>query len=99
VIAATQKPSHDVVPTWIRDLFAYRLAMRCTSNDASDTILGSGWAQRGFSATTIDPTNRGVGYLLAEGTIPQLLKLPYLDDDQIRHVVQHAMALRGINGR
>jgi S-DNA-T family DNA segregation ATPase FtsK/SpoIIIE len=99
VIAATQKPSHDVVPTWIRDLFAYRLAMRCTSNDASDTILGSGWAQRGFSATAIDPTNRGVGYLLADGTTPQLLKLPYLDDDQIRHVVQHAMALRGIHGR
>jgi len=42
VVAATQKPSHDIVPTWIRDLFSYRIAMRCTSSDASDTILVRG---------------------------------------------------------
>jgi FtsK/SpoIIIE family len=53
-IAATQKPSHEIVPTWIRDLFSYRIAMRCTSSDASDTILGQGWASRGCSAASID---------------------------------------------
>ena len=26
VVAATQKPSHEIVPTWIRDLFSFRLA-------------------------------------------------------------------------
>ena len=72
VVAATQKPSHEIVPTWIRDLFSFRLALRCTSSDASDTILGQGWAHQGFSAATIDPTLRGVGYLLAEGGTPTL---------------------------
>ncbi len=99
VIAATQKPSHEVVPTWIRDLFAYRLAMRCTSNDASDTILGSGWAQRGFSATSIDPANRGVGYLLAEGNTPVLMKLPSMSDHDVREVVTQARIIRGLNER
>lgn len=61
VVAATQKPSHDVVPTTIRDLFSYRLAMRCTTNEASETILGSGWASQGWSAATIDPAARGSG--------------------------------------
>ena len=83
VVAATQKPSHEIVPTWIRDLFSFRLALRCTSSDASDTILGQGWAHQGFSAATIDPTLRGVGYLLAEGGTPTLLMTPYLSDEDV----------------
>ena len=94
VIAATQKPSHEVVPTWIRDLFAYRLAMRCSSSEASDTILGSGWATRGSSASSIDPTDRGVGYLLAEGGTPQLIKVPFLSDEEIATISLRAAKLR-----
>ena len=96
VIAATQKPSHDIVPTFIRDLFAYRLAMRCSSTDASDTILGSGWAQRECSAASIDPGQRGVGYLLAEGGVPVLIKTPYLDDAEIELIARQSEALRGL---
>jgi len=94
VVAATQKPSHEIVPTWIRDLFSFRLAMRCTSSDASDTILGQGWAARGFSAATIDPTMRGVGYLLAEGGVPTLLMTPYLSDEEIDHIASRAYDVR-----
>ncbi len=97
VVAATQKPSHEVVPTWIRDLFAYRLALRCTSPDASDTILGQGWAHQGFSAATIDPSTRGVGYLLAEGGVPVLLMTPYLSDEDIDELASRALALRGLS--
>jgi S-DNA-T family DNA segregation ATPase FtsK/SpoIIIE len=94
VIAATQKPSHDIVPTWIRDLFSYRLAMRCTSPEASDTILGQGWATQGFSASTIDPANRGVGYLLAEGGVPIKFKASYLSDDDIDELAVRAAGIR-----
>ena len=31
VIAATQRPSVDIIPTSLRDLFGYRLAFRCTT--------------------------------------------------------------------
>ena len=48
VVAATQKPAHDVVPTSLRDLFGYRLALRCSTREASDTVLGSGWASAGL---------------------------------------------------
>jgi DNA segregation ATPase FtsK/SpoIIIE-like protein len=94
VIAATQKPSHEIVPTFIRDLFSFRLAMRCTSSDSSDTILGQGWAAQGFSASTIDPSMRGVGYLLAEGGLPTLMMTPYLGDDEIEHIASRAYDLR-----
>ncbi len=59
-VATTQKPSADVVPTFLRDLFGFRWALRCSTPEASDTILGRGWASQGYSATSIDPTVRGV---------------------------------------
>jgi hypothetical protein len=94
VVAATQKPSHEVVPTFVRDLFSYRMAMRCTSPEASDTILGQGWATRGYSASTIDPSQRGVGYLLAEGGIPRRFRAAHLTDEDIAVLAHRAEMLR-----
>jgi S-DNA-T family DNA segregation ATPase FtsK/SpoIIIE len=93
-VAATQRPSADIIPTSLRDLFAYRWAFRCTTEASSDTILGHGWANRGYCATDIDPKARGVGWLLAEGGIPQRVKAAYLDDDQIRYLAGVAALLR-----
>jgi S-DNA-T family DNA segregation ATPase FtsK/SpoIIIE len=94
VVAATQKPSHELVPTYVRDLFSYRMAMRCTSPDASDTILDQGWATRGYSASTIDPAHRGVGYLLAEGSVPMRFRAPFLSDEDIAVLAHRAEMLR-----
>ena len=44
VIAATQRPSVDIIPKSLRDLFGYRAAFRCTSDGSSDIILGDGWS-------------------------------------------------------
>ncbi|HZU73051.1 MAG TPA: FtsK/SpoIIIE domain-containing protein [Acidimicrobiales bacterium] len=90
VVAATQKPGSDVVPTSLRDLFGYRLAMRCSTAAASDTILGSGWATEGYSAASIDPATRGVGYLLHESGVPQLLRTHWLDDDAVATLATRA---------
>lgn len=94
VVAATQKPSHETVPTYIRDLFSYRLAMRCSSRDASDTILGQGWAAQGHSAASIDPSQRGVGLLLAEGGIPVQFLGVNLDDNELERLVTAASKVR-----
>jgi DNA segregation ATPase FtsK/SpoIIIE-like protein len=79
-VATTQKPSADVVPTFLRDLFGFRWALRCSTPQASDTILGSGWASEGYSAASIDPATRGVGLLLQEGGVPVRLRACYLAD-------------------
>jgi DNA segregation ATPase FtsK/SpoIIIE, S-DNA-T family len=94
VLAATQKPSADVVPTSIRDLFGFRWAMRCSTPQASDTILGSGWASAGYSAADIDPATRGVGYLLHEGGIPQRIRSYYLDDSDLASLSKRAEQVR-----
>jgi hypothetical protein len=94
VLAATQKPASDIVPTSLRDLFGFRWALRCATRDASDTILGAGWATLGYSAAEIDARCRGVGYLLHEGGQPTRLRSYWLDDPDLFAVAERAEALR-----
>lgn len=95
VLAATQRPSSDIVPTSVRDLFGFRWAMRCATRDASDTILGAGWAAEGYSAADIDPACRGVGYLLHEGGVPVRMRADYLGDAALAMVAARAAWGRG----
>ena len=94
VIAATQRPSVDIIPKSLRDLFGYRAAFRCTSDGSSDIILGDGWSGRGFTATDIPPTNQGLCHLIAEGGIPRRVKVAYLTDDHIIGLAALAATLR-----
>lgn len=94
VVAATQRPSADIIPTSLRDLFGYRCAFRCTTDTSSDIILGHGWASEGYSAKTIAPEDRGVGWLLAEGGIPRRFKAAYLTDADISTLVARAAWVR-----
>jgi hypothetical protein len=94
VCAATQKPASDVVPSALRDLFGFRLALRCNTPQASDTILGQGWASAGYSASSIAPGQRGVGYLLAEDGLPARIRGFYLPDEQITAIAEKASAHR-----
>jgi DNA segregation ATPase FtsK/SpoIIIE-like protein len=94
VVAATQKPSTDLVPSALRDLFSFRLAHRCATRDASDTILGAGAASAGFSAAGVDPALRGVGYLLADGGVPRRIRSYHLDDEDVAAIVERAARVR-----
>lgn len=96
VIAATQRPSADIVPTSLRDLFGFRAAFRCTTDSSSDIILSQGWAGEGFSAKDVRPEDIGVGFLLAEGGMPRRFKAAYLTDGQIQLVIRAALNLRNI---
>jgi len=94
-VLATQRPSYDIVPSSLRDLFGYRWAFRCATDDSSDVVLGKGWASRGYTAAAIDVDARGVGLLLAEGKrIPRRVKAAYLDDLDIRRIASHAAVHR-----
>jgi len=96
VLAATQKPAAEVIPTSLRDLFGFRWALRCLTPQASDTVLGQGWASLGYSASAVDAADRGVGLLLAEGGMPVRLRACWLDDDQLATLAARAEALRAV---
>ena len=87
-------PRADIIPTSLRDLFGYRWAFRCSTEASSDTILGHGWASKGYTAEDIDPQARGVSWLRAEDGIPRRVKAAYLSDDHIIALAEQATALR-----
>ena len=93
-VEATQRPSADIIPTSLRDLFGYRWAFRCSTEASSDTILGHGWANAGYSATEIDPQARGVSWLRAEDGIPRRVKAAYLTDEEIIYLADWAAQAR-----
>jgi S-DNA-T family DNA segregation ATPase FtsK/SpoIIIE len=94
VVLATQRPSHQVIDPSMRDLFGYRWAFRCTTDSSSDTVLGHGWAGEGFTAASIDPLARGVGWLLSETGIPRRIKSAYLTDEDVAYLANFAATLR-----
>ena len=94
VVAATQKPGADVVPSALRDLFGFRLALRCNTPQASDTVLGQGWASAGADASQIPGGQRGVGLLLAEDDRPVRLKCFYLADHDVQTIAERATSRR-----
>lgn len=94
-VIATQRPSTDIVPSSLRDLFGYRWAFRCATDDSSDVVLGKGTARDGYTAAAIPDQCRGVGLLRAEGKrTPRLVKAAYLTDEDVRRIAAHAAALR-----
>jgi S-DNA-T family DNA segregation ATPase FtsK/SpoIIIE len=98
VVAATQRPSFDIIPTSLRDIFGYRAAFRCTTPNSSNIVLGHGWAEQGYNATDIAPTNQGAAYLLAEGGVPRRIKVAYLSDTQLQAIADYAAWIRRPSG-
>ena len=94
VVGATQRPTADIIPTSLRDIFSWRLAGRCTTDISSDVILGYGWAARGYSAANIHPLDQGVVWLVAEDGHPRRIKTAYLDDDAIVRLAAYARDIR-----
>ncbi|MBP2367237.1 FtsK/SpoIIIE domain-containing protein [Pseudonocardia parietis] len=94
VVAATQRPSSDIIPTSLRDLFGYRWAFRCTTDASSDIVLGHGWAARGHSAASVAPETKGIGFLLAEGGVPRRIKAAHLSDEQVYALADRAAMRR-----
>src|SRR6266542_2823278 len=66
IVARGRAPGIIPVEATLRDLFGYRWAFRCSTEASSDTILGHGWASKGYTAEDIDPQSRGVSWLRAE---------------------------------
>ncbi|MBB4929191.1 hypothetical protein F4561_005607 [Lipingzhangella halophila] len=92
----TQRPAAEVVPTRLRDILSIRWALRCTTPMASDTILGSGWAGRGYSAALFEPDQRGAGYVLAEGGTPTQTRAAFIDPErgELQQLADRAHSLR-----
>jgi S-DNA-T family DNA segregation ATPase FtsK/SpoIIIE len=98
VVAATQRPSADIVPTKLRDIMGFRVAFRCATDSSSNIILGD-WSGEGYTARDIDPEAQGVGLALAEEGIPVRFKSCFLTNSDFSDVVACVQTLRDITKR
>jgi len=112
IIAATQQPDADTIPTQIRNIFTDRFALRCSTSQMSDMILGP-WAgkdQGGYDASKIvgqgdDPNlpggQPGVGYLLTGGRRPRRVRGVFVTNQGVEAIVSRVVGLRldaGLDG-
>jgi S-DNA-T family DNA segregation ATPase FtsK/SpoIIIE len=94
-VATTQKPSADVVPTFLRDLFGFRWGAALLDPAGIRHHPRVGLGVGGDSAASIDPAARGVGLLLQEGGVPVRLRSCWLDDLELAELARRAELLRG----
>ncbi|WP_436788222.1 hypothetical protein [Yinghuangia sp. YIM S10712] len=93
-VLLTQKPEDKVIPSFLRDLIKYRWAGRCATPEMSDTILGRGYAARGFNAMDFAEEHRGAGLFLSESSTPKRVRGFYTPDDHADDVARRAYELR-----
>lgn len=95
VIAATQKPQSDVVPTALRDLIQLRVAYACTTNAMTDTVLGAGMSQNGGLSHEIPSSLRGLCYIVSETSrTPTRARTYWVPDADIEGIVAKVAHLR-----
>jgi S-DNA-T family DNA segregation ATPase FtsK/SpoIIIE len=82
VVAATQKPTTDVISSQVRDNIGWRLALRTRTREATVAILGDVRPEDAPAHELAD--DPGVGYLLAEDGRPQLVRTYDVTLDEAR---------------
>lgn len=94
VIAATQKPSSDVISTSLRDLIQQRVAFATTNREMTETILGSGASQNGGLSHEI-PKQPGTAFILNEGSrVPKRVRAMWIPDEDVAGIAASVAHLR-----
>lgn len=88
VVAATQRPSADAVPTALRDLMGVRVAMRCTTAEQARIALGAAYSP-GADPCGLPPTP-GAMIVAGHHLHPQRGRAFWLTDQQLDHIVSRA---------
>ncbi|SMY00823.1 FtsK/SpoIIIE family protein [Brevibacterium sp. Mu109] len=94
VSLATQKPSSDVVPTGLRDLITQRIAMRCTTREQAQTVLGGVPPEVLETVTSIPHGQSGVGVFTTESGDVVRARAAWVPDEKVPSVSAALQHLR-----
>lgn len=93
-VIGTQRPTDKVVPRELSELFAMRIAFRTATSASSDVILGDGTAKKGWDASKIPLTSRGVGLLLGEDPRPVRIKGARIAPEAVAGIAASSVSLK-----
>ncbi len=98
LLAATQKPDAKSTPTGFRDQFGVKFALRVTTRDASEAVLGAGAYGEGLDASKLSPEGKGCGLLRGTGDAGMegsaLVRTYFADGTDAERICQRGRALR-----
>lgn len=100
VVLATQNVNANTIPTSISNNAVMRFCLKMLNYDTNDRVLGTGAFKRGIDATMFDISDKGMGYLVADGAEARIARSVFgLDAVASEKVARRARALRVEAGR
>ncbi|WP_433261507.1 cell division protein FtsK [Actinosynnema sp. CS-041913] len=105
VILATQRPDSNTIPSRLRAVLGSRFALRVMDWRDSNIVLGEQMNTRGFDASTLLPSHKGVGILRPDGEtdagadmVAMTVRTYYMPNTDWRVICDRGRALREAAG-
>lgn len=105
VILATQRPDSNTIPSRLRAVLGSRFALRVMDWRDSNIVLGEQMNTRGYDASTLLPSHKGVGILRPDGEtdagadmIAMTVRTYYMPNAEWRVICDRGRALREAAG-
>jgi S-DNA-T family DNA segregation ATPase FtsK/SpoIIIE len=98
LIVATQRPDAKSLPTGISANVSTRFCLKVLGHTENDMVLGSSQHRNGVRATMFAWKDKGIGYLVGEGTDARIIRTVYLDGPASEKVALRARTARETAG-
>jgi DNA segregation ATPase FtsK/SpoIIIE, S-DNA-T family len=105
IILATQRPDSNTIPSRLRAVLGSRFALRVMDWRDSNIVLGEQMNTRGYDASTLLPSHKGVGILrpdadsdAAPDAVAVTVRTYYMHNPEWRTICQRGRALREAAG-
>ncbi len=95
LMLATQRPDAKSLPTGISANVSTRFCLKVQGQTENDMVLGTSKYKQGVRATTFAWEDKGIGYLVGEGSDAEIVRtVAGLDGPASEKIAAHARALR-----
>jgi S-DNA-T family DNA segregation ATPase FtsK/SpoIIIE len=105
IILATQRPDSNTIPSRLRAVLGSRFALRVMDWRDSNIVLGEQMNTRGYDASTLLPSHKGVGILRPDGdtdagadVLAMTVRTYYMPNPEWREICARGRALREAAG-
>ncbi|MFE3458584.1 cell division protein FtsK [Nocardiopsis aegyptia] len=99
LIAATQRPDKDAIPTGVSANAGLRLCFKVMGQVENDMVLGTSSYKNGLRATTFTMSDKGIAYAVGVADEPQICKSALVEGPEAEKVADRARVLRERAGR
>jgi S-DNA-T family DNA segregation ATPase FtsK/SpoIIIE len=99
LIAATQRPDKDAIPTGVSAQVGLRLCFKVMGQLENDMVLGTSAYKNGIRATTFAMSDKGIAYAVGIADEPLICRSALVDGPEAEKVADRARALRERAGR